>query len=115
MAEDRTAERREQAERAIAWVNEKWAAPVKTCPVCLANQWQVGDVSELRRFEGGGLVVGGGNILPTFPLVCLNCGYTMLFNAVVSGVLRPDVRVQAETAMATGQAEDATVTAEGES
>jgi hypothetical protein len=38
--------------------------------------------------KGGGLVLGGENrVLPVVPFTCLNCGYTLLVNALISGAI----------------------------
>jgi hypothetical protein len=74
--------------KAGPWLNSKWAG-LKTCPICRANSWNLPTtLVELRQFYGGDLVLGADSSLqPIFPLVCLNCGHTLLFNAIVMGLV----------------------------
>lgn len=62
---------------------------VNPCPLCNARAWNVPDVLyELREYNSGGLVVGGDmGIMPVVPLVCNNCGNTVLINAVKIGLI----------------------------
>lgn len=69
------------------WLQEKWTRP-QQCPICGTNSWIVSEVMELRAFEGGALVFGGGGgLYPVFQVTCGNCGMTYIFNAVLSGVV----------------------------
>lgn len=73
-------------ERMVQWLNEKWVQ-AKTCPICTSNQWSVSEEPlELRPFKRGGLVIGG-PVYPLYSLTCRVCGNTLLFNAVVAGVV----------------------------
>lgn len=74
----------------MAWLNDRWQGQ-KTCPVCSNNKWQLGGLVELRPYTGGGLVIGGG-VFPTLQVICENCGNTLLFNALVAGLLPPEPR-----------------------
>ncbi len=57
------------------------------CPMCKARQWNIQERSfELREFHGGNMVLGGGPIIPVVPVVCTNCGNTILINSLVAGV-----------------------------
>ena len=78
-------EKIEKRNRAAAWLEENWTG-IRQCPVCTTNQWTVGDIVELRLFEGGGLVVGG-PVYPLVPVICNKCGNTFLINAITAGVL----------------------------
>jgi predicted nucleic-acid-binding Zn-ribbon protein len=73
------------SEKLIAWLNKKWQGN-KNCPICSQNNWAVGSVLELREFNDGNLVVGG-PITPVIPIICNNCGHTLMFNAIVSGII----------------------------
>lgn len=68
-------------------LNVQWCD--KICPICHQKNWQVEDSAyELREFQGGNLVVGNGSIIPIVPVMCRNCGYTILFNAMVNGLIK---------------------------
>jgi len=67
-----------------AWINEK--AVRKTCPLCEHNHWSASKIVELRQFFGGPLAETGG-VVPTVLVVCQNCGYMMLLNAGIIGLL----------------------------
>ncbi|MBO8131979.1 MAG: hypothetical protein H0Z29_10795 [Candidatus Marinimicrobia bacterium] len=71
-------------ERIIQFLNEKWQK--RPCPMCGVGNWSVQDrVFELREFRGGSLVVGGTPIMPIIPVICNNCGNTILINAKTTG------------------------------
>jgi predicted nucleic-acid-binding Zn-ribbon protein len=89
-----------QGQRAFAWLNSHWTNP-HFCPICSSNNWQIGNVFELRTFNTGALVIGGPQpIFPVFPVTCNVCGFTYFFNAVVAGV------VPGATAQQTKQPQD---------
>lgn len=93
---DREARVQNEKARAIAWLNEKWKGS-KACPICLTDKWSPTEVLEMRQHEGGNMIIGGGSSLyPLFQILCTNCGYVHMFNAVISGVLdqaaQPDER-----------------------
>jgi len=74
------------AEKIIQYLNEKWQK--RPCPMCGVGNWSVQDrVFELREFHGGSLVVGGTPIIPIIPVICNNCGNTILINAIIAGVV----------------------------
>jgi hypothetical protein len=79
----------EQNERAADWVADKWRNPL--CPVCQQNVWQIGDLVELRPFTGGDLVLGG-PLYPMLQVICGNCAHTVLFNAVLAGIVGPETQ-----------------------
>ncbi len=67
------------------WLEQgKWDLPV--CPVSKKRNWSAAEnLVEFRPFMGGSLVVGG-SVYPAVMLVCKDCGYTIFFNAAVTGV-----------------------------
>ena len=69
-----------------SWLNTRWKGH-KQCPICHSNDWNLSPKPvEIREFSGGGLHVGG----PVYPLVnitCNVCGYTLLFNAIIAGLV----------------------------
>lgn len=101
----------EQSKRAVAYLNEKWST-AHSCPICTANDWNVSEIVELRPFTGGNLVVGGA-VYPLLQVVCNNCGYTLLLNAIIAGLVGPAAEAT-PPAQATADVPDPTVeTAEG--
>src|SRR5437867_769361 len=84
----------EESRIALAWLNRQWTN--QTCPFHGPTKWEVGQVIMTLPYSGGGVIVGG----PTYPLLvvtCVNCGYTVLVNAIVAGVVpRPPQTVQPE-------------------
>lgn len=59
------------------------------CPMCGEGVWIVNDtIFEMREFQGGNLVIGGGTaILPVVPVTCKQCGHTVFFNALTLGLI----------------------------
>jgi len=75
--------------KSLAWLNDKWQG-LKICPVCKNNNWNVSERPvELREFHGGGLTIGG-PIYPLLAVTCQVCGNTILFNAIVAGLVSPE-------------------------
>ena len=73
-------------EKAIASLDKHWKGD-RNCPVCQKNSWVVGDeLVEMRPFHGGALVTGG-HLYPLFAVTCDVCGHTLLFNAIVAGLV----------------------------
>ena len=75
----------EDLQKAIAWIDEHWKGQ-KTCPICANTRWGIADtVGEVPTVDL--------NKEPTeraYPLViltCQTCGYTVLFNATVVGLM----------------------------
>jgi hypothetical protein len=75
MAESDDTKKQEQRERAAKWIAERWTN--RQCPMCGTSQWSVGDISELREFAQGAIIIGGGALYPVFPITCANCGNTV--------------------------------------
>lgn len=75
-------------QKLIANLQSKWGS--RSCPMCGKGPWSVQDsVFQLMEFkEGVGLVLGG-PIIPVIPVICSNCGNTVLVNAVIGGVVSP--------------------------
>lgn len=67
-------------------IQKRWG-PV-SCQMCHQGKWAVGDkVFELREFCHGAIKIGKGPIIPVIPIVCTNCGRTVLINAVTIGLI----------------------------
>jgi hypothetical protein len=72
-------------DKLLQHLKDKWKT--QPCPLCGVRKWNVQSKSfELREFHGGGLVLGPGPIIPVIPVVCTNCGNTILINSLVAGV-----------------------------
>lgn len=78
---------KDQHKKIIDYIRKKWTTP-STCPVCKNNNWTVStDVYEVRLFHGGNMVIGGkSSIMPLIPVICNECGNTILFNAIITGL-----------------------------
>ncbi len=71
----------------IEHLKEKWAG--RPCQMCGGANWNVQrTVFEIREFDKGSLTVGG-PVIPVVPVVCNNCGNTVMVNAIISKVLPP--------------------------
>jgi hypothetical protein len=73
-----TAEQRHQIAEHIT----RKAPNIGACFLCGTRDWQLGDgiVNLMLSDQAGGELVGGGRVLPSVPLVCTNCGNTVLLN-----------------------------------
>lgn len=68
------------------WMNDKWKA-IRICPICKNKNWTFSDeLMELSPYHEGPL--RRKPVYPIFSLICLVCGYTSLFNAVVAGFVK---------------------------
>ena len=74
----------EKQKKAIDWINQKCGD--LECECCKAKQWQLTPEIVAPPIFRGGTILGGA-VSPAFTLVCMNCGNTKLFNALVSKVL----------------------------
>lgn len=73
-------------DKLINILNEKWGN--KPCNMCGTGNWLVSDkVFELREFNNGDLIIGGGPITPLVTITCSECGNTILINPIAIGVL----------------------------
>lgn len=74
----------EQLKRAFRAI-ERWLP--FACPVCKREEWAVMDtLYEMREFTSHGRLSLGGKVIPSLPVLCKTCGYTLLFNAVQLGL-----------------------------
>lgn len=74
---------------AAEWIRKKSTRAGQQCPVCQTSVWTVTDVQEVRPFARVE-AAGGGLVIPVFLLVCDNCGFCRMFNAIKSGMIRGD-------------------------
>jgi len=71
----------------IAHLRNKWQG--KTCPMCQIGNWNVQESTfQLTEFNEGGMVIGG-PVIPVIPVICNNCGNTILINAITAGLVKP--------------------------
>lgn len=81
-----TTTRNQEIDKAIAWIDEHWTGK-KACPICESSSWLVGDVvGEMREFLPDKRPLAN-SLYPMIVLSCRACGYTLLFNATVMGLL----------------------------
>ncbi|RXK48849.1 hypothetical protein [Aquirufa rosea] len=72
-----------ESEKLLNHLKEKWQG--RPCPMCGVGNWNVSDtIFELREFNQGNLVMGGGPIFPVIPVTCDNCGNSVFINAIVT-------------------------------
>lgn len=72
--------------KVIAHLQKKWGS--KACPMCDKGPWNVQDSTyQFAEYNEGSLVVGG-PVIPVVPVICGNCGHTILINAIVAGVIQ---------------------------
>lgn len=77
--------------KVIQHLRLKWHG--RGCPMCNSGPWNVQETMyELREFHGGAFVVGGVPIIPVVPVICQNCGHTVLVNAIQAGAVSPDTK-----------------------
>jgi predicted nucleic-acid-binding Zn-ribbon protein len=70
-----------------SWIEGKWTQESADCPICGRNDWNIGEhVAEMPAL-GKTMVAAKRATYPHVALVCLNCGHTLLFNAVVIGIV----------------------------
>ena len=76
-----------ELEKALRWVEQNWVGQ-KACVICGNSGWLIGDVvGEMRRVSPGPRwLPKPSSSYPMIVLSCENCGYTLLFNAMVLGV-----------------------------
>ncbi len=72
----------------IKILNEKWKS--RPCLMCGDANWIVSNkVFELREFNEGNLIIGGGGpITPVVTITCGNCGNIVMVNPMAIGLLK---------------------------
>lgn len=76
---------KEDIQKAIAWIDEHWKGQ-KTCPLCANTRWGVADlVGEVQMTTLTGDLTG--QAYPLVIVTCQTCGYTLLLNALVIGLI----------------------------
>lgn len=75
------------SEKVIKFLNEKWQGRV--CPMCGSGPWNVQNKTfQLTEFHQGSFVIGG-PLIPVVPVSCVNCGHTVLVNAIIAEAVAP--------------------------
>ena len=75
-----------KTQQIIQHLSAKWGNN-KPCPMCGGGPWTVQDRTfQLMEFNEVGMVVGGA-VFPVVPIMCGNCGNTILINAMLSGAI----------------------------
>jgi predicted nucleic-acid-binding Zn-ribbon protein len=69
---------REQAYKLQQWLNSRGVN--LDCPMCGSAQWETGEI------VSGTSIDDTRNALPMVQVVCVNCGYVMLFAALPIGL-----------------------------
>ena len=73
-------------EKAERWLNERWRGD-RLCSVCGKNDWWICDeVVEVKAYNEGRLLAGG-SVFPLLAVICRECGNTLLFSAMLAGVV----------------------------
>lgn len=82
-------EKKIDGEKLINHLKEKWKG--KPCQMCGTGNWNISDsIFELREYNKGNIVIGGGPIIPIVPITCDNCGNTVFVNAIKAGLIEPN-------------------------
>ena len=72
--------------KAEDWLNDHWKGD-RLCPICGRNDWWICDeVVEVKSYNEGRLLAGG-SIFPLLAVICLTGGNTLLFNAMLAGLV----------------------------
>ena len=65
------------------WFQDHWKFQPK-CPISGDNNWRIGErVVDLVSHQEVSIAL----TYPKVPVMCMTCGYTLLFNAVVMGIV----------------------------
>ena len=83
-----------EKDQAIAWLKERWT---KSCPACDRREFSIGEHVVHTPIHFGGALKFGGPMYPQLAVVCKNCGYTLLFNAVLMGIIESKEEIKEES------------------
>ena len=73
-------------EKAEEWLDTHWKGD-QLCPICGSNDWWICDeVVEMKAYNEGRLLAGG-SVFPHLAVICPTCGNTLLFNAMLAGLV----------------------------
>ena len=77
----------EKVDQIRAWLDEHWKGR-KTCPICSNAQWMTDDIiGKVEQFHPEGKLVAD-SAYPLVVITCVTCGYSLLFNAAVIGLVK---------------------------
>lgn len=72
----------EQKKKFVDYLNGKWTGS-QLCPICKVDEWFIPDlIHEMPEAKHKGKF----QFSPLIQIICLNCGHTLLFNAIVAGI-----------------------------
>ena len=78
----------EEKARITKWINDKWHGNNQACPICGDTNWAIADHLVMPVVTGkDNSILLGGPVYPHVMLISPTCGYTMLVNAVVIGLV----------------------------
>jgi len=86
---------KEQADRVMAFIKSKWS-PTFSCPCCGSKDWQATPkLFQVTEYvKSSGIALRAGSVFPVIPVMCTNCGYTLLINALIAGITIDDKRME---------------------
>lgn len=75
----------------ISLLEEKWGETL--CPMCGENNFEVTKkVFKLRDYHQSFLCFENeSSVMPVLPVICTNCGNTILINAITIGLIAPTI------------------------
>ncbi len=77
-----------QTAKAESWIKTKWENA--SCPFHGQTHWSYGDrLLEMRPFDNGSITLTQEGTAAFLVVTCTTCGYTVLVNAIVAGILSP--------------------------
>jgi predicted nucleic-acid-binding Zn-ribbon protein len=85
----------EQAEILIRWLDQKIPQGL-ICSACGKDDWNLAPTISTTMVLGGTSIMIGGTIQPLVTLTCKNCGHTVFFNALISGVMKAEKKESAD-------------------
>ena len=74
----------EQKKSFVDHLNSKWPEP-QLCPICKAQNWYIPSrIYKIREAKPSDKA----KYAPIIQVICQNCGHTLLFNSLVSGITK---------------------------
>jgi hypothetical protein len=79
----------EQQTYLLAQLDRKWPVGQRVCQGCGKAQgnWQVLGIQHSLPYTGSNEIVLGGVVVPTVVLACAECGWSMMWSALLLGVV----------------------------